>query len=169
MQTNKFDCSFSSCHVFLPIYFLPMLCSNFRRFLLMNGQNISEAEVMFCHVIYLWVQKLDILYWECVKRDLWSWMCTWKFEGSRRLFFDVTDCFLHFVISVSLYLLNSHRHQQIRSKLKCIWLNKYFLSQFTCDKLNEIIGTCIYVPIRIRNCLLMSKRSAEVGFWGVRI
>lgn len=53
----------------------------------------------------------------------------------------------HYVF-VALHFHNSQRHQQIRFKLTCICLNRYFLSQFTCDKLNEIIRTtCICIPI----------------------
>jgi len=54
-QTKKFDSSFSSYDIFLHLPFnsLHVLCSNFRSSLLMKGENISGAEVMICHVIYL--------------------------------------------------------------------------------------------------------------------
>lgn len=49
-QIKKFDSPFPSYDIFLhfPFISIPVLCSTFRSFYLMKGQNNLAAEAMFC-------------------------------------------------------------------------------------------------------------------------
>lgn len=151
LNSNKFDSSLSSYDIFLhlPFISLPILCSTFRSFLLMRGQNISDAEVMFCHLIYLWLQSLTFSLEDELQNTCRAGHASeTNLKVPEGLFWchQLLPAF-HYVF-VALHFHNSQRHQQIRFKLTCICLNRYFLSQFTCDKLNEIIRTtCICIPI----------------------
>lgn len=69
----------------------------------------------------------------------------------------------HYVF-VALHFHNSHRHNQISFKLKCICLNRYLLSHFTCDRLNEIIKTmCICTTISFKKLPMYVRKNLGSG------